>query len=92
MRVTILTRHDPIRECVHSALTQISQTNMNLEFFRTIGSTNPQPATHQHDNITVAPHLLTGYGMKARFASHMPSYCTVGKTCSICCLPWSATI
>ncbi|GFX46266.1 transposable element Tcb2 transposase [Trichonephila clavipes] len=66
-------------ESAHSALTQVSKTLMNLELFRTIGSTNQQLATHQHDNITVAPHLLTRYGMEARFASHMPSYCTVAS-------------
>ncbi|GFX04540.1 hypothetical protein TNCV_900681 [Trichonephila clavipes] len=33
---------------------------MKLELFRTIGSTNQQLATHQHDNITVTPHLLFG--------------------------------
>ncbi|GFT35341.1 transposable element Tcb2 transposase [Trichonephila clavipes] len=27
---------------------------------------------------TVVPHLLSGYGMEARFASHMPSICTEG--------------
>ncbi|GFV52723.1 hypothetical protein TNCV_2873941 [Trichonephila clavipes] len=44
-----------------------------------IGSTNQQPATPQHDNITVDPHLLTRYGMEAHFAIHMPSYCSVGE-------------
>ncbi|GFV95044.1 uncharacterized protein TNCV_1030421 [Trichonephila clavipes] len=29
----------------------------------------------------VVQHLLTGYGMEDRFASHMPSYCTVGTAC-----------
>ncbi|GFW50704.1 hypothetical protein TNCV_2890061 [Trichonephila clavipes] len=65
-------------ENAHSALIQVSKTIMNLELFRTIGSTNQQLATHQYDSISVTPHLLTGYGMEGRFASHMPSYCTVG--------------
>ncbi|GFV59851.1 RNase H domain-containing protein [Trichonephila clavipes] len=28
-------------------------------------------------------HLLTGYGMEARFESHMPSYCTVGTVAAM---------
>ncbi|GFS62521.1 hypothetical protein TNCV_1263001 [Trichonephila clavipes] len=66
-------------ESAHSALTQVSKIIMNLELFRTIGSASQQLATHQHNNITVAPHLLTAYGMEARFASHMPNYCTVKR-------------
>ncbi|GFT92043.1 RNA-directed DNA polymerase from mobile element jockey [Trichonephila clavipes] len=56
---------------------------MNLKLFRTIGSTNQQLATHQHDIIPVAPHLLTRYRMVARFASHMPGYCIVGNPSKI---------
>ncbi|GFY24044.1 hypothetical protein TNCV_1010971 [Trichonephila clavipes] len=63
-------------ESAHSALTQVSKTIMSLELFRTIGSTNRKLATPQHDNITVALHLLSDMGL--RLASHMPSYCTVG--------------
>ncbi|GFU00177.1 hypothetical protein TNCV_801591 [Trichonephila clavipes] len=37
------------------------------------------------------PHIHTGYGMEARFASHMPSNCTEGtahrrKNCPACCV------
>ncbi|GFX50264.1 hypothetical protein TNCV_1051141, partial [Trichonephila clavipes] len=41
-----------------------------------IGSTNQKLSTPQHENFTVAPHLLSRYEMEARFASHMPSYST----------------
>ncbi|GFU95314.1 hypothetical protein TNCV_4309131 [Trichonephila clavipes] len=42
---------------------------------------NSNSKKHQHDNITVAPHLLSRCEMEARFASHMPSYCTIGISC-----------
>ncbi|GFW57546.1 hypothetical protein TNCV_544551 [Trichonephila clavipes] len=48
-----------------------------MELFRTIGSTNQKLSTPQHENFTVAPHLLSRYGMEARLASHTPSYSTV---------------
>ncbi|GFV63023.1 hypothetical protein TNCV_4590701 [Trichonephila clavipes] len=57
MRITILTRHDPIRERSLSSH-QVFKTNRNLELFRKFRSTNQQLDTHQHDSITVAPHLL----------------------------------
>ncbi|GFT88440.1 hypothetical protein TNCV_262411 [Trichonephila clavipes] len=44
----------------------------------TIGSTNQLAATHWHEISTIVPHHIIGYGMEARFASHMPRYITEG--------------
>ncbi|GFS56596.1 hypothetical protein TNCV_1852691 [Trichonephila clavipes] len=52
-----------------------------MELFRTIGSTIQKLSTPQHVNFTVAPHLLSRYGMAVRFASHMPAYSTDGTEC-----------
>ncbi|GFV10486.1 hypothetical protein TNCV_1951351 [Trichonephila clavipes] len=75
MRVNILTRHDPIRE--HSLSSQ-------SRFLKSAWTMNvPQRLARPISCLLltsmiisqVVQHLLTGYKIEARFASHMP----VGK-------------
>ncbi|GFV74235.1 hypothetical protein TNCV_2312331 [Trichonephila clavipes] len=82
MRDSIITSHDPIREHPLSSLPRkqisVRPRKYPQRLARPISSL-------LHASMTIkqfVQHLLTGYGMEARFASHMPSNCTEGTECA----------
>ncbi|GFT53699.1 hypothetical protein TNCV_2503901 [Trichonephila clavipes] len=80
MRVSIITSHDPIREHSLSSVMK-ADLRMTQDISSTIGSRPISFLLHASMIILWSDqHIHTGYGMEARFASHMPSNCTVGTT------------
>ncbi|GFW71742.1 hypothetical protein TNCV_219561 [Trichonephila clavipes] len=77
MRDNFLTRHAPIREHPFSALPRPQKS----ERPRTLQQRLTRPIScllhASMTELTVVPHLYSGYGMEARFASHMPRILTV---------------
>ncbi|GFU60761.1 hypothetical protein TNCV_627061 [Trichonephila clavipes] len=67
-------------ESEHSAVTHAIKYHHEHGTFPNDWLDLSEVSTPQHENLTVASHLLSRYEMEDRFASHMPSYSTVGNT------------
>ncbi|GFV31062.1 hypothetical protein TNCV_4813951 [Trichonephila clavipes] len=78
MRVTIITHRDPIRERPLSSHPRFQFSSSTMNFPQRLARPISYLLLTSMITFTVVPHLHTGYGTEARFASHMLNYYTVG--------------
>ncbi|GFU31776.1 hypothetical protein TNCV_1176431 [Trichonephila clavipes] len=77
MRVEFLTRHAPIREHHFSSPPRPQKSERPRKLQQLLARPISCLLHASRTQLTVVPHLYSGYGMEARFASHMPRILTV---------------